>query len=534
MSTMYSLRKFLAAIFAPLLFALVSNHAGVASEWQDAQIGDSASTGGHTEANGALKCYGADGAFTGRQIADVVNPTAVAYDPAADRLLVAENGPDQNIRIYEGLAAAPRCTGTFGVRGGVYSGKTPGRLFDPAAGGWARLYGPSGVGIDAKGNIYVSCSPSGSDLRKFTPDGRLVWMLNGLHMVDCADFDPDSDGVEVYCPYKHYTMDYSQTEPGSEWRYVDYNWNPLKYGPAPRANCSSAVLRRVGPHRALMLYTGGGGLIGYVGIYRFDGQINVPAGRIEAKNGKIEVWIDANGDGRETPEEVTACPNCGSIQTFAVDQKGDIWLACMGAPTLRRFVFHGLNEHGVPLYGTKAGDYEDIPFPGIGKKVNVWGQIIRVAYDSDRDVMYLVGPAQDRKTDKEDPIVYLARYDGWSRGNRTARWRITLPDPSVDPNFMYTPPHPYGLAFQWMGFDVAIDKIFLAELWGPIHVFDAATGAGDAILNAGPEVSGSNAWEDVPMGLRAVKRKSGEYIIFSENSGFGAKNNMFRWTPQAK
>lgn len=59
-------------------------------------------------------------------------------------------------------------------------------------------------------------------------------------------------------------------------------------------------------------------------------------------------------------------------------------------------------------------------------------------------------------------------------------------------------------------------------------------GAGDAILNAGPEVSGSNAWEDVPMGLRAVKCKSGEYIIFSENSGFGAKNNMFRWTPQAK
>jgi hypothetical protein len=49
------------------------------------------------------------------------------------------------------------------------------------------------------------------------------------------------------------------------------------------------------------------------------------------------------------------------------------------------------------------------------------------------------------------------------------------------------------------------------------------------ILNAGPEVSGKMAWEDEQMGVRAFKRKNGEYVIFSENSGFRAKDNLFRW-----
>jgi len=53
-----------------------------------------------------LKCYTQDGKFTGREITDFVTPTAVAYDAVNDRLLVAENGPDQNIRFYDHLDSA--------------------------------------------------------------------------------------------------------------------------------------------------------------------------------------------------------------------------------------------------------------------------------------------------------------------------------------------------------------------------------------------------------------------------------------------
>jgi hypothetical protein len=50
-----------------------------------------------------------------------------------------------------------------------------------------------------------------------------------------------------------------------------------------------------------------------------------------------------------------------------------------------------------------------------------------------------------------------------------------------------------------------------------------------ASVRSGPEVNGQSAWEDAAMGLRAFKRKNGEYLIFTENSGWGGKNNLFRW-----
>jgi hypothetical protein len=125
----------------------------------------------------------------------------------------------------------------------------------------------------------------------------------------------------------------------------------------------------------------------------------------------------------------------------------------------------------------------------------------------------------------------MARYDHWSTGNRTARWLVTLPGPDTDSNFMYEVGRPYGLAFPLMGMDVAGDKIFIASLWGEVLVFDALTGLREEILCVGPEVSGSSAWEDASMGLRVFKRKNGEYLIFTENSGFAGKANFFRWRP---
>ncbi len=85
----------------------------------------------------AVKCYKADGGYAGRQITDVVNPRALAYDAAKDQLLVAENGPDLNVRFYSGLETTPALARTFGEKGGIYSGKHPGLVNDPAAGGCA-------------------------------------------------------------------------------------------------------------------------------------------------------------------------------------------------------------------------------------------------------------------------------------------------------------------------------------------------------------------------------------------------------------
>ena len=82
-----------------------------------------------------------------------------------------------------------------------------------------------------------------------------------------------------------------------------------------------------------------------------------------------------------------------------------------------------------------------------------------------------------------------------------------------------------------MGFDVTGGNIFVAELWGPVHVFNANTGAPECILSPGPEVAGSSAWEDAAMGLRAYQRQNGEYEVLTENSGYDGKCNLFRLSP---
>jgi len=479
-----------------------------------------------TKYTGAIFCYHPNGTYAGKQITDVANPAALAYDTVNDRLLVADNGTNQQIRIYTNLNTTPTFANTFGVQGGIYAGTHPGLVNDPASGGYARFYGMSGVGIDAQGNIYVSCGSQGSDLRKYTSAGTLVWMLNGLIFCCCPDIDPDSDGANVYGVYYHASMDYTQTTPGKEWSYTGYNWNPMQYGAAPREAAAQSILRRVGPNRALIHYTSGQGLVDYIGIFRYVGETAIPCGQI--RNGGMQVWIDLNGDGLETPDEDVNGTSPGGISTFCVDTNGDIWLACLSDayPVLHHFFLKGMTAQGAPIYGVNAGDYEDIPYPG--PQYSTWAQKASVYYDADRDTMYLLGPACARGGDQSDVFSYLARYDYWSTGNRTARWFITLPDPTTDVNCQY---EVSNLVHQWVGMDVATDKLFIASLFGQINVYNASTGVLERILNPGPEVSGSDAWEDAAMGLTAFKRANGEFVVFSENSGYGGKANMYRIPP---
>jgi len=482
-----------------------------------------------------IKCFTKEGKSTGREITDLVDPTALAYDPQRDRLLVCENGPDLNVRIYTGLDQAPRCSETFGSKGGIYAGKRPGFLYDPEAGGQARFYDPNGVGVDRDGNLYLSCGGSGTDLRKYNPDGKIIWALRGLHAADNCDFDPDSDGCAIIGPFKQYQMDYSRTAPGSEWSYLAFNWNPQRYGPQPRDDCRSAVVRRLGPRRQLVMFTSRGLNARPLRLFRFDGAIAVPCGRItnDLQKRTCELWLDKNGDGQETPEEVSsspAPPGC-TLESFDVADNGDIWTVwhSQNKPVIRRFLFQGFDAHGAPNYKVSEGGYEDslVPEPITGS----WGGLERIRYDSVRDVMYLLGPAKARKEGENLDLV-LAGYAGWSKGNRKPRFATALPSPPTQAPFMFEGfEGPEWMRFKYMAMDVAVDKVFVAEVWGPIHVYDAQTGKRDLILNAGPEISGVTGWTDISMGIRACKRQSGEYVILAESSGYRARDILYRWKP---
>ena len=482
----------------------------------------------------ALKCYTQDGKFTGREITDFVVPTAVAYDVVNDRLLVAENGPDQNIRIFDHLDTRPAFVKSFGVSGGLYAGENPGLLRDSDAGGNARLHHISAVGVDAEGFLYVNSGIQGTDFRKFSPDGKLIWQRTALLFCNTPDFDPDSDGTEIYGTYAHMRLDLEETVPGSEWRYVGMNWDTRRFGSPVRGGNSQSILRRLGPDRQLIHFTSGQGCVESAKIFRYEGETIIPCGEIR-KDGR-EIWLDMNDDGLETPEEVILSEASvpGGMNSFCVDSRGDVWFALlkMEIPcgVLRHFRLLGFTEHGAPRYGVKPGEYEDIPFPRARTEGSGWGNLARVHYDPDRDRMILVAPSETRKQDLEESGQYLACYDRWST-DRVERWNVVLPRATRSPDFMYAD-RPFGLPQQWMGMDVAGDKIFFANLWGEVTVFDAETGARELIISPGPEVAGQGAWEDASQGIRVFQRKDGEFLIFVENSGFGGKCHFYRWKPE--
>lgn len=488
----------------------------------------------------AVRCYTPDGTFTGREITDVINPAAIGYDVAHDRLLVGENGPDLNVRVYAGLDSRPVLAQTFGVKGGIYAGDHPGRVNDPSAGGGARFAGIAGVGVDDQGTLYVGGGFQGTDLRAFEADdtgswryAEAAWQLNSLMFCNTYDVDPDSDGRDIYGTFNHVALDLAKTAAGTEQRYVAYNWDLRTRGRPDRAGSSQSILRRLGPDRGLVMVTSGQGQVGDIRLFRYDGHLAIPCGGTR-DHGTI-LWIDADGDGRDDPDELTTMASpIGWITGLCIDTKGDIWAAnaTTGGCFMRRFFFKGMSDKGVPLYdGRKGEGYEDIRFPEEGDKTNAWGMACRLDYDAERDILVATYPAAPRKGDADLTAPYFfARYDDWSKGNRLPRWKQRALEPSANPDFfMYEVnifPHR-----GYMGMQIAGDYVFCAYLFGEVHVFDLATGKLVEILSVGPECNGQSAWEDAAMGLRAFRRSDGEYLIFTENSGWGGKNNFFRWKP---
>ncbi len=483
----------------------------------------------------AVLCYHPDGTFTGRQITDLVNPSALCWDAAKDQLMVCENGPDQNIRIYKGLAAAPALCGTFGRKGGVFTGGMPGRIDDPESGGYRRLYGPNGVGVDAAGNTYVSCSGGGTHLRKFDPHGNLVWNLSGLEFVNCGDFDPATDGEDLYEVDKHFKLDLSRkplaATPGSEWRYAGFSWNPFGTEPNSRGS-RGTIVRRFGPAGSLFMFSLSQSVQDAQGwpFYRFNGELAVPCGRLMVESPDeftSSIWVDSNGDGMQTPDEVLVFPtpnHTGFANSIDVGTNGDIyalygttfaWGAGLGA--VSRFICQGVSPLGVPIYTTGPGGYEQTAVPP---------QVVypaRIRYDAAKDAMFVFGGDAN-----QNPV--LARFDQWSTGAPVQRFLIALPTPATSPDFLYFPPnYPYDLPFAYFAMDVAGDMVFMGELWGPIHAFNASTGQAVINFNPGPEVSGVQGWTDMWHGLRAFQRKNGEYLVVREDAGYRARNLLFRW-----
>jgi sugar lactone lactonase YvrE len=459
--------------------------------------------------------YAKTGKLLPQQLTDAVDPTALAYSQS--RILVADNGPRQQVLIYN-ITGKPRLTGTLGKQGGIYSGKR-GEV------GALKFYGLTGVGADAAGNIYVSLNgfnSSGTDLRKFSPNGALQWRLLGLEFVDGADADPSTDAVDVFTKHEHFVMDYTKGS-GQEWTYKAYTLDKFRYPDDKRlhgdqTSFTSPFVRRIGGRRFLYLTNMWADSLS---IYRFDGEIAVPSGIFAKKHlswpanqpeNARWMWRDQNGDGSiQSNEYENLGAEDDSIWGWEVDSKGDVWQASESG-SIRRYRVQGLDAYGSPIYNSAAAD--SIPMPAPFQKLE------RLKYFPATDVMYLGGYTRQRPhTGSEWGIVgtEIVRYDKWST-TKNMRWRVALP--------YQTATEPIKII---KAMDVAGDRVFAVDSrTAVVYVYDAATGASVTTLKPGLEVKSESGMIDIPYGLRAYRRANGKYLVFVEEDA-KAKIIMYRY-----
>lgn len=218
-----------------------------------------------------------------RFITDAQGPSSLAIDNDG-KLIVGEFGHRGQVRFYD-ISGVPKFDHAFGDSLGFIGGPVPGRL------GPLRFREIKGVGTDQSGNIYVgmSCFFGGCKLQSYTPQGNKNWELNGLLFVDNADFDPTTDGKDIYTKSHHISMDYSKPA-GMEWKDTAYTINRFKYLDDPRLHIltknptvvnhpSSTVIRYSGDKKIMFVNDM---FNEQLRMYRFnpatDGETAIPSG----------------------------------------------------------------------------------------------------------------------------------------------------------------------------------------------------------------------------------------------------------------
>lgn len=443
-------------------------------------------------------------------------PTALAL--ANDgALMIADSGasPRQQVLFYDIRdISKPRLTREFGERGGIAAG-TPGAVAP------LKFWGIRGIGMDREGSIYVGLSEQGVIIRKLSPEGELAWEIFDHFFTDVACVDPASDGLDVYGVQEHYRMDYSQSA-GKEAKWVGYSLMRHRYPHDPRGlmfvkqagehGLTSPQIAWIGGKK--FMFVGGMYASNFINIFRFEGEVAIPAGVIMQWTGQIYrseqvwpphrpketfIWRDVNGDGDYQKEEYF--PNTDKVKPgpFWVDARGDIWMAC----GFFKYECEGLDGKGNPIYSADKINAMATPK---GMK-----NVVRANYDVASDTLVA---AEDAGTLSKMGRVFI--YKGFEAGNAQAV--SFMPGAGENARCLAT----------------AGDYVFTggwrknARVW----VNRKSDGACVGVLEPGPEVGGpeKTGWMDLLTGITAFKRKNGEYLVFAEDDARG-KSVLYRWKP---
>lgn len=336
---------------------------------------------------GGIVRFSPDGQRMPQEIREVTTPTAIACDVRNQRLLVADGGPEQQVRAYTELAGKPRLDTSFGVNGRL--GAAGGRLGGPASerGRVAplRFENIRGVGVDAQGNVSVchvgATGVSQTALESAAPDGKPRWRMEGLAFLDSAAVDPGDESALFSC-MNRFRMDW--TKPlGGGWAWTASTVDAPRYPEDPRLNGGGALVygvRRIHGQRFLITTTQWQSPLC---VYRFDataaGETAIPCAAIFPRTSGgawpphqplgfgAFIWRDRNGDGRfQAGEYEKILRDDLEIRAMEFDAAGDLWISgrSYGKNSLHRLPAGApLGANGVPGWSWASRQTFDIPAP---------------------------------------------------------------------------------------------------------------------------------------------------------------------------
>ncbi|OXJ32182.1 SMP-30/gluconolaconase/LRE-like region family protein [Burkholderia sp. HI2714] len=423
------------------------------------------------------------------QMAAGARPSALYFDAPTGQLLVGDQGPDMNIKLYS-LAGLPQQIGTFGVQGG-YLDTTSGIKGQVGDKRFTRVVG---IGKDSGGNLYVLNNAWGggwdlgrngsTDLHAYSPTGALQWKLQALNFEAIAAPDPATDGAFFYSGNNVYTGSAGGT-------FVANTVDPFTYPKDPRLDMNDY---QRGQHFGQLVMVGGNRILvasgqnpGNFNFYYFTpatGYIANPAGSLPGK-----------------PFNTTLQVTTG----FDIDGNGDVWAGLNGTNVITRYPMTGFDATGKPSWGKPV----TTPVP------STVAPTTRIVYQADSDTMIL---AQGLANNWDWTAMngHIEVYHGWKNGNTTA------PNPVIN----LTSANPKSIAaaghYLFVGYVHTVPNV---------DVFDLNTGALVTTLT-NSNASAMDVGNDVDSmyGIRAYLRSTGEYVITKDNYN-GTSMIVYCWHP---
>ncbi|OXC76496.1 SMP-30/gluconolactonase/LRE family protein [Caballeronia sordidicola] len=426
------------------------------------------------------------------QMSATSRPSALYFDATAGQLLVGDEGPDMNIKIYQsaGVSAQPTQVGTFGIQGGYLDTTTgiKGQVGDK------RFTRVAGIGKDAAGTLYVLNNPWGgtwdlgrngnTDIHAYDSSGTLQWTLQALNFEGNGAPDPATDGAYFYGGFNVYTGTAGGT-------FVANTVDPIDYPSDPRININDtqrgehfAQIAAVGANRILVAAGQNPGIFYFFHFNAANGYIAIPDGSLPGAAFNATALITGG---------------------FCLDSNGNVWAGPDRTNRIYYYPLTGFDADGTPSWG--AGIAYATPRTIL--------PLTRIIYLADSDTMILAQGIVG-STDWTSIGTRVEVYHGWLAGNQSS------PNPVIN----LTSANPKSITaagnYLFVGYVSTVPNI---------DAFNLATGSLDTTLtNSSPATVDVGNNVDSMYGLRSYLQSTGEYVVTKDNYN-ESSIIVYRWTP---